>query len=176
MTHVSIVTVVLNDLPGLLQTAKSLASQTNTDVEWIVIDGASTGAHRIEKHSLTPSPTTFVSEPDAGIYDAMNKGWKNASGEWVLFLNAGDTLCQGRTLEDVVPQLEASPASWAFGMVRMLTAAETSSESKTPAPSTAWGTRWATPPFLTKRHSCARTFLKDLADSIRTSGQQQIKS
>ena len=118
MTRVSIVTVVLNDLPGLLQTAQSLASQTRTDVEWIVIDGASTGAHHIERDSLTPSPTIFVSEPDAGIYDAMNKGWKNASGDWILFLNAGDTLCQDRTLEDVIPQLEASPANWAFGMVR----------------------------------------------------------
>ena len=118
MTRVSIVTVVLNDLPGLLQTAQSLVSQTRTDFEWIVIDGASTGAHHIEKDSLTPSPAVFVSELDAGIYDAMNKGWKNASGDWILFLNAGDTLCQDRTLEDVIPQLEASPANWAFGMVR----------------------------------------------------------
>lgn len=118
MTPVSIVTVVLNDLPGLLRTAQSLASQTRTDVEWIVIDGASTGVNQVAKDMLTPSPTTFISEPDAGIYDAMNKGWKKASGDWVLFLNAGDTLCQDRTLADVIPQLEHSETDWAFGMVR----------------------------------------------------------
>ena len=118
MTRVSIVTVVLNDLPGLRRTAKSLASQTHADFEWIVIDGASTGGHHIDRDSLIPPPAFFVSEPDAGIYDAMNKGWRSASGDWVLFLNAGDMLCQDRTLEDVVPQLEASDANWAFGMVR----------------------------------------------------------
>ncbi len=118
MTPVSIVTVVLNELPGLLRTAQSLASQTRTDAEWIVIDGASTGADQVTKEMLSPSPATFISEPDAGIYDAMNKGWKEASGDWVLFLNAGDTLCQDRTLADVIPQLEESETDWAFGMVR----------------------------------------------------------
>ena len=118
MTRLSVVTVVLNDLPGLLRTAQSLAAQTRTDVEWIVIDGASTGANQVTKDMLAPSPATFISEPDAGIYDAMNKGWRNASGDWVLFLNAGDTLCQDRTLQDVIPQLENSTTDWAFGLVR----------------------------------------------------------
>lgn len=118
MTLVSIVTVVLNDRPGLLRTAQSLASQTCTDIEWIVIDGASTGTNQVAKDMLTPSPTTFISEPDAGIYDAMNKGWKKASGDWVLFLNARDTLCQDRTLADVIPQLEHCETDWAFGIVR----------------------------------------------------------
>ena len=118
MTSVSIVTVVRNDLLGLTKTGQSLASQTLHDLEWIVIDGASTGANQVTKDLLTPSPAIFVSEPDAGIYDAMNKGWKLASGEWIMFLNAGDTLCQDRTLEDVIPRLNESSAQWAFGMVR----------------------------------------------------------
>jgi glycosyltransferase involved in cell wall biosynthesis len=118
MTTVSTVTVVRNDLPGLTKTGLSLASQTCHDFEWVVIDGASTGLNKIAKDMLTPSPTTFISEPDAGIYDAMNKGWKEASGDWVLFLNAGDTLCQDRTLADVIPQLDHSERDWAFGMVR----------------------------------------------------------
>ena len=118
MTTLSIVTVVLNDLPGLTRTAASLAFQIRPEFEWIVIDGASTGEHRVNQKSLTAIPTVFISEPDAGIYDAMNKGWRRASGDWVLFLNAGDTLCHDRTLEDVIPRLEESRADWAFGMVR----------------------------------------------------------
>ena len=118
MTSVSIVTVVRNDLPGLTKTGQSLANQTRRDFEWVVIDGASDDAHRPAPESLTPSPDVYVSECDEGIYDAMNKGWKLASGEWVMFLNAGDTLCQDRTLEDVIPHLRESTAQWAFGMVR----------------------------------------------------------
>ena len=118
MTTLSIVTVVLNDLPGLTRTAASLASQIRPEFEWVVIDGDSTGEHRVNQKLLTPIPTVFISEPDTGIYDAMNKGWRQASGDWVLFLNAGDTLCQNRTLEDVIPALEESRADWAFGMVR----------------------------------------------------------
>ena len=117
-TFFSIVTVVLNDLPGLRKTGASLANQSFTDFEWIVVDGASTDREKPDRGALTPEPIVFISEPDQGIYDAMNKGWKRASGEWILFLNAGDVLCQDRTLEDVAEQLSGSKASWAFGMVR----------------------------------------------------------
>jgi len=114
----SIVTVVLNDLAGLHKTAASLADQTFTDFEWIVVDGASTEPHLPDPGALVPEPTVFISESDSGIFDAMNKGWKRSVGEWILFLNAGDALCQDRTLEDVAYQLEDSEALWAFGMVR----------------------------------------------------------
>ena len=118
MPTFSIVTVVLNDLSGLRKTAASLAHQSFTDFEWIVVDGASTDQQKPDPGALTPEPIVFISEPDQGIYDAMNKGWKLASGEWILFLNAGDALCQDRTLEDVAEQLKGSQALWAFGMVR----------------------------------------------------------
>ena len=118
MPTFSIVTVVLNDLSGLRKTAASLAHQSFTDFEWIVVDGASTDQQKPDPGALTPEPIVFISEPDRGIYDAMNKGWKLASGEWILFLNAGDALCQDRTLEDVAEQLKGSEALWAFGMVR----------------------------------------------------------
>lgn len=114
----SIVTVVLNDLHGLNRTAESLASQVYGDWEWIVVDGKSGPPNEVDPTDLTPVPSIFISEPDDGIYDAMNKGWKAASGEWVLFLNAGDVLCQRRTLEDTMPLVMESPATWAFGMVR----------------------------------------------------------
>jgi putative colanic acid biosynthesis glycosyltransferase len=112
------VTVVLNDLPGLQRTASSIGEQMFSAWEWIVIDGGSTGADAVDPTSLHPSPSTLLSEPDRGMYDAMNKGWQRATGEWVLFLNAGDVLCQPRTLDDVEPRLRETPARWAFGLVR----------------------------------------------------------
>lgn len=118
MSTFSIVTVVLNDRAGLEHTAQSLAIQTFTDFEWIVIDGASLEDQRPELESLNPRPSVLLSEHDRGIYDAMNKGWQRATGSWVLFLNAGDALCSQRTLEDVASKLEATTALWAFGMVR----------------------------------------------------------
>lgn len=118
MTTLSIVTVVRNDLPGLQRTADSLDAQTLSDFEWVVIDGASREEHQPSREALSPTPAVLLSEPDQGIYDAMNKGWRNASGEWILFLNAGDTLCQARTLEDVIPELRRTSARWAFGVVR----------------------------------------------------------
>ena len=118
MTTFSIVTVVLDDAAGLSRTADSLECQTFTDFEWIVIDGGSRPENWVEPSSLKPEPNVFVSERDEGIYDAMNKGWQRATGEWILFLNAGDRLCQDRTLNDVAQNLVDSDADWAFGLVR----------------------------------------------------------
>jgi putative colanic acid biosynthesis glycosyltransferase len=89
----SIVTVVRNDLPGLERTRASLAEQAFRGFEWIVIDGASTDATRPAVQALLTAGTARgVSEPDGGIYDAMNKGLRLALGEHLLFLNAGDRL------------------------------------------------------------------------------------
>lgn len=99
-------------------TADSLASQIYSDFEWLVIDGDSRDDQRPDPRSLNPEPAVFISEADRGIYDAMNKGVKHASGEWLLFLNAGDCLCNARTLGDVQSVLEQSSSDWAFGLVR----------------------------------------------------------
>jgi putative colanic acid biosynthesis glycosyltransferase len=89
----SVVTVVRNDLPGLERTHASLAEQVLRDFEWILIDGASTDATRLRASLLLAEGIARgVSEPDAGIYDAMNKGLRLARGSHVLFLNAGDRL------------------------------------------------------------------------------------
>ena len=118
MPTFSIVTVVLNEHSGLEHTAQSLAKQTFTNFEWIVIDGASLEGQRPERENLNPRPSVLISERDEGIYDAMNKGWRRARGEWLLFLNAGDALCSERTLEDVALKIDGTTARWAFGMVR----------------------------------------------------------
>jgi glycosyltransferase involved in cell wall biosynthesis len=97
----SIITINYNNLPGLQKTIDSVISQSFKDFEWILIDGASTDGSKdlIERYSSSFS--YWVSEPDKGIYNAMNKGIRKASGEYLLFLNSGDYLQSPSTLENV---------------------------------------------------------------------------
>ncbi len=83
----SIVTVAFNNLEGLRRTGVSVAEQTCRDHEWIVIDGGSADG---TKDYLEKSAARWVSEPDKGIYDAMNKGLAMAQGDYMIFMNAGD--------------------------------------------------------------------------------------
>ena len=86
----SIITINYNDKVGLERTIKSVQEQTNTNFEHIVIDGGSTdGSEELIEANKT-SFSYWVSEPDKGIYNAMNKGIKVAEGEYLYFLNSGD--------------------------------------------------------------------------------------
>jgi len=88
--RLSIITVVYNDCEGLTRTLASLALQENKNFEHIVIDGGSDdGTLEVIKDNLKKIDF-FISEPDKGIYDAMNKGIKHSSADFVSFLNAGD--------------------------------------------------------------------------------------
>ena len=87
----SVITVVRNDLPGLVATSESLLRQTDRDFEWIVVDGASSDGCVAFLESFQSMPLLWRSEPDRGIYDAMNKGTRLARGEFVIYLNAGDS-------------------------------------------------------------------------------------
>lgn len=97
----SIITINRNDAEGLHKTIKSIVGQTFTDYEYIVIDGASTdnSVDIIKKYENKIS--YWVSEPDKGIYNAMNKGIKAARGEYLFFLNAGDWFYSDKVLENV---------------------------------------------------------------------------
>ena len=98
---VTIITVCRNHAQLLERTIQSVESQTWQDKEYLVIDGASTDETMevIQRHQA--SITRWVSEPDQGIYDAMNKGVQLAQGEWVIFMNAGDTFASDDTLRGV---------------------------------------------------------------------------
>lgn len=95
----SIITINLNNREGLQKTIDSVISQTFHDFEWIIIDGGSTdGSRELIEHN----PKYFaywVSEPDNGVYHAMNKGVKVAKGEYIQFLNSGDWLWDKDVLE-----------------------------------------------------------------------------
>ena len=101
---VSIITVNLNDLKGLEKTCTSVFAQSNRDFEHIVIDGASVDGSLDYIKTHKDKFNYWVSEPDSGVYGAMNKGIRQAKGDYVLFLNSGDILYN----EDVFSKVENS--------------------------------------------------------------------
>lgn len=89
---ISIITINYNNKTGLENTVKSVVNQTFTNFEYIVIDGGSTDGSAEYIESQKDKIDYWISEPDSGIYNAMNKGIKVAKGEYLLFLNSGDEL------------------------------------------------------------------------------------
>lgn len=105
----SIVTINRNNAAGLEKTLQSVLDQTRNDFEYIVVDGASTDdSVEIIKHysTLFHDRLRWISEPDKGIYNAMNKGIKMASGEYLQFVNSGDCLASDDVVERVYVALE----------------------------------------------------------------------
>lgn len=88
----SIITINLNNRAGLQRTIDSVICQTWKDYEWIVIDGGSTDGSKELIEQYQEHFAYWCSEPDRGVYNAMNKGIAKAKGEYLLFLNSGDGL------------------------------------------------------------------------------------
>jgi glycosyltransferase involved in cell wall biosynthesis len=103
--RLSIITICYNDRAALERTFASVFAQTAHDFEYIVVDGGSTdgSVEMIERNR--ERITRWVSEKDAGIYDAQNKGWRMGSAPYVLFLNAGDILAGPDVIERALPAL-----------------------------------------------------------------------
>ncbi len=102
----SIITITFNAGKTLQPTIDSIKEQSYHNIEYIIIDGASTDdtldiIKRNEKEI-----TNYISEKDKGLYDAMNKGLKAATGDYVLFLNAGDSLHSPFTLRNIVSEIK----------------------------------------------------------------------
>lgn len=95
----SIITITYNASTTVSPTMKSVAEQSCTLYEHIIIDGASTDTTLSIVNAASTPRTIVVSEPDAGLYDAMNKGLGMAKGDYVVFLNAGDTFSSPDTLQ-----------------------------------------------------------------------------
>jgi putative colanic acid biosynthesis glycosyltransferase len=102
---ISVITVVRNDALGFVRTASSVASQTFQDFEWVVVDGASTDGTLEKIKEEGARITCWISEADAGIYDAMNKGVTLAKGDYLVFINSGDALEDGNSLQLVAQRL-----------------------------------------------------------------------
>ena len=95
----SIITINLNNKEGLKKTIDSVVCQTFSDYEFIIIDGVSTDGSVELIREYEDKITYWVSEKDSGIYNAQNKGIKQAKGEYLYFLNSGDALYDKDTLE-----------------------------------------------------------------------------
>jgi putative colanic acid biosynthesis glycosyltransferase len=141
----SIISVTYNNLSGLKQTSKSIQKQTWPNFEWIVIDGASADGTIDYLTSLSPLPCPppslrgkgwvggapcWLSEPDRGIYDAMNKGIDRTTGDYLIFMNAGDCFAEAGTLEKISEALNSQQPDFIYG--------------------DAWGERSGQPPALKK--------------------------
>lgn len=111
----SIITINYNNAEGLRKTLASVVAQTYRDIEHIVIDGGSTdGSVEIIKDYVNQCimyDVLWVSETDNGIYDAMNKGVKRATGDYVWILNSGDVVAAADTIERMVALLNSLNAN-----------------------------------------------------------------
>lgn len=110
----SIVTVCKNE-PFIAETCKSVCEQTYQDFEWLIIDGASTDNTLEKIQPYRGRADVFVSEPDTGIYPAMNKGIRQSTGTYLLFLNGGDLLFDKNTVAQVIPFLKQEQADVYYG-------------------------------------------------------------
>jgi glycosyltransferase involved in cell wall biosynthesis len=101
MKTISIITVVYNGADVIKSTLTSVCCQTYEGIEYLIIDGASTDK-TVELAKSAGCADQILSEPDKGIYDAMNKGLKMATSDYVLFLNAGDCLIDNEVIANIM--------------------------------------------------------------------------
>jgi glycosyltransferase involved in cell wall biosynthesis len=97
----SIITINYNNATGLEKTIQSVINQTFTDYEYIIIDGGSTDGSLDVIKKYSDHIMTWVSEPDKGIYNAMNKGTQMATGEYLNYMNSGDAFVDNNVLKDI---------------------------------------------------------------------------
>lgn len=100
----SIITVTYNNSKGLVKTIESISQQNEALYEHIVIDGDSKDETKTYLKSFNKDYLNWISEPDKGIYDAMNKGMKLMKGKWAIFMNAGDTFSDKSVLKKFTEQ------------------------------------------------------------------------
>lgn len=118
---VSIITATRNNAATIEATIKSVLSQTHSDIEYIIIDGASTdGSLKIIQHyaQLYPHTIKYVSEPDNGVYNALNKGIKLSTGEIVGLLHGNDQFSSPTVIEKVVNAMGNNSIPFVYGDVK----------------------------------------------------------
>lgn len=112
---VSIITVVLNNRRYISECIESVLNQTYGDIEYIVVDGASTDGTLEVIYKYKDRIAKIISEPDKGIYDAMNKGIAMATGDIVGILNSDDIYADEYVIEDVVKTISENGVDSCYG-------------------------------------------------------------
>ena len=105
---ISVITVTRNNLAEFERTAESVLAQTGARLQWIVIDGGSTDGTPERMAELAEHIDVGISEPDGGIYEAMNKGLARATGDYLVYMNSGDRFASPTTLQEVCEAVAAS--------------------------------------------------------------------
>jgi len=112
---VSIITVCFNSADTIEDTIKSVLSQDYKDIEYIVVDGGSMDGTLGVMSKYNDRITKVISEPDEGIYDAMNKGIKAAKGDIIAFLNADDFYSNGKVVTEIANFIKTSSLDATYG-------------------------------------------------------------
>ena len=105
---ISVITVALNVLPALRKTLASVICQSYNNYEYIVVDGASTDGTAEYLKTESTGVDKWISEPDKGIYEAMNKGTRMATGDYCIFMNAGDCFVDDKVLSRIAQFLDGT--------------------------------------------------------------------
>ena len=113
----SIVTVVKDDELGFMRTLESLQQQNLHAVEWVIIDSSRIPIEQQAIAEKVPAPIKYRWVDPRGVYPAMNTGLEHAAGEYVWFINAGDLVASGATVQGLVATLAAHQPEWLVGEV-----------------------------------------------------------
>lgn len=117
----SVITVNFNRKQGLSRTLASVERQTARDIECLVVDGGSTdGSVELLRQTTLRHHFSFISEADDGVYDAMNKGIERASGDLIVFMNAGDCFADESVIERVLDRRHSTDWDWGYGCARVM--------------------------------------------------------
>lgn len=119
---ISVITVTYNSAATVVDTVESVLSQTHPEVEYLIVDGASTDATLAKLEPYRERLAGLLSEPDQGMYDAMNKGIAQAKGEVVAILNSDDVYADAEVLARVAACFEQSGADCVYGDLHYVTA------------------------------------------------------
>lgn len=114
---ISVITVCYNAVDCIEKTILSVISQTYYNIEYIIIDGSSTDGTVDIIKKYADNITYWVSEPDKGIYDAMNKGMTKVTGGYINFMNAGDYFINNNVVADIVTSINKVYTDVVFGNV-----------------------------------------------------------
>lgn len=117
---VSVITICFNAAKEIDETIRSVMVQDHADIEHIVVDGGSTDGTQERVLRYRECIAQFISEPDAGVYDAMNKGLRLATGEVVAFVNAGDMMATRNTVSYMVRAFAEEDAEVIYGDALMV--------------------------------------------------------
>lgn len=124
--QITLVTVCYQDLENVKRTCRSIASQQGefvAELEHLLIDGASTDGTQEWYESNPPlSESNIISEPDDGIFDAMNKAIRLARGEYIAFINAGDVFSDDDALQRISTVLRDASPNWSYGRAKIVNA------------------------------------------------------